>query len=255
VATERPVPVHVGDTVTLRGQAFEVLEPPRRNVFVLRSRSGRRVLLRGGDTNHNGVFGAQLQGALVVPGDPEASYLIRRLIDPAAGPVMPRANCCGWTKEALRATYCWIAGLTRDGGNALDPIDYDRCPPGPEEAIAYPTPGPRCATAGMCPVQPSIERGGKPTWSAVFALLSSRCGGRECHGAGTPNELRVATEATARATLAAFVTPGAPARSELYRRITPNLADASALQRMPLSGKPLTLSERELVRAFIAASE
>ena len=53
--------------------------------------------------------------------------------------------------------------------------------------------------------------------------------------------------------LAAFVVPGDPARSELYRRITPDLAEASAVELMPLQRKPLTLRERELVRAFIAA--
>ena len=253
--TERPVPAHVGDTVTVAGQPFEVMQPPRRKVFVLRSRSGQVVAPRGGDSNRNGVFGASLQGALVAPGDPLGSYLIRRLVDPAAGPVMPRANCCGWTKETLRATWCWIAGLDRDGSNALEPIDYERCPPGPEEAIAYPKPGRGCATSGMCPVQPKIERGETPTWDAVYGLLSSRCGGRECHGAGAPNELDVATEAAARETLTPFITAGAPARSELYRRVTPNLADASGLERMPLGADPLTLAERELIRAYIASRD
>jgi hypothetical protein len=85
----------------------------------------------------------------------------------------------------------------------------------------------------------------------VYGLLASRCGDRECHGPGASNGLALAGDAQARESLAAFVVPGDPARSELYRRITPDLAEASAVDLMPLQRKPLSLRERELVRAFI----
>src|SRR5262249_37653453 len=51
-----------------------------------------------GDANRNGVFGASLGGRLIKPGDPEKSYLFKRLYDAEAGPLMPLANCCSWTK-------------------------------------------------------------------------------------------------------------------------------------------------------------
>jgi hypothetical protein len=207
--------------------------------------------LRRGDPNDNGVFGGELEGALVLPGAPDKSYLMRRLVDPSAGPLMPRANCCSWTKEALRAMHCWIAGLSPDGGNALDPIDYANCPEGPREAVAYPEPGPECLTAGMCPVAPSIELGEPATWARAYALLASRCGDASCHGTAT-HGLDLGTEARARTSLADYVVPGDPARSVLYRRITPDLAQASGFELMPMHTPPLELSERELIRAYIS---
>ena len=76
-----------------------------------------------GDPNRNGTFGRALGGRLIAPGRPERSYLLKRLTDPSAGPIMPRANCCYWTKDSLRAVYCWIAGMRPDGSNATGPID------------------------------------------------------------------------------------------------------------------------------------
>jgi hypothetical protein len=276
IQTERPLPVRVGDLLAVRrrdGEALrdvvqlKVVRPARerpqgRNVIVaqpeytteaqeLAADYGEGERLREGDPNHNGVLGAALAGGLVVPGDPERSYLMRRLVDPSAGPLMPRANCCTWTKQSLRATWCWIAGLEPDGSNALDPIDYASCPAGPEEAVVYPQPGPSCATSGRCPVTARVELEGGATWDAVYGVLASRCGDRNCHGPGASNGLQLT--ANAQQSLAAFVVPGDPARSELYRRITPDLAEASAVELMPLHRKPLTLRERELVRAFIAA--
>jgi hypothetical protein len=273
IETERPLPVHIDDAIVVERREgerttdlarFQVVAPARarpekRNVIVVRPHyepSGAEDpvaygSLREGDPNHNGVLGAALAGGLVVPGDPERSYLMRRLVDPSAGPLMPRANCCTWTKASLRATWCWIAGLEPDGSNALAPIDYEHCPAGPEEAVAYPQPGPSCATSGRCPVTARVELEGGATWDAVYGLLASRCGDRDCHGPGAGNGLQFTSNA--KQSVAVFVVPGDPSRSELYRRITPDLAEASAVELMPLQRKPLTLRERELVRAFIAA--
>lgn len=212
---------------------------------------GLAGLARVGDPNRNGVFGAGLSGGLVVPGHPERSYLMRRLVDPAAGPLMPRANCCTWTKQSLRALHCWIAGLSPDGSNALEPIDYEHCPPGPEEDVAYPQPGPSCTTSGMCPVMPRVEVEGAADWDSVYGLLNSRCGGAQCHGTSAYG-LDLSTAAAAKETMAAYVVDGAPARSELYLRITPHLARAAALEIMPKKAEPLPLAERELVRAWIS---
>jgi len=212
---------------------------------------GLAGVAREGDPNGNGVYGAGLGGGLVVPGHPERSYLMRRLIDPAAGPLMPRANCCTWTKQSLRALHCWIAGLSPDGSNALEPIDYEHCPPGPEEDVAYPTPGPSCTTSGMCPVMPRVEVEGAADWDAVYGLLNARCGGAQCHGTSAYG-LDLSTAAAAKETIGEYVVDGTPARSELYQRITPHLARATALEIMPKKAEPLPLAERELVRAWIA---
>ncbi len=104
------------------------------------------------DSNGNGVEGGALGKALIVPGHPEDSYLIRRLTDPSFGTLMPLANCCHWSKESLRALWCWIAGLDPDGSNAREPIDYATCPDGPVESVVYPEPGPECEQSGLCPV-------------------------------------------------------------------------------------------------------
>jgi hypothetical protein len=274
---DRPLPVRVGDVVEVRRvedgevrdvQALRVVaprgpRPQRPNVVPVQVAERDDVAvpygfgrpLREGDPNQNGVLGARLSGGLVVPGVPERSYLMRRLVDPSAGPLMPRANCCTWTKASLRAMWCWIAGLEPDGSNALDPIDYERCPDGPEEAVAYPKPGPSCATSGRCPVKARVELDGGATWEAVYGLLASRCGDRDCHGPGTSNGLTLAGDTQARQSVAALVVPGEPARSELYRRIVPDLAEASAVELMPLHGEKLTLRERELVRAFIGGMQ
>jgi hypothetical protein len=214
---------------------------------------GSRRRFTVGDANGNGVFGHQLGGGLVVPGAPERSYLLRRLVDPAAGPLMPRANCCTWTKASLRALHCWIAGLDPDGSNALEPIDYSSCPPGPEEDVEYPAPGPNCSTSGMCPVTPRVDATKEATWAVVFGLLSSRCGGPACHGTGA-NGLDVANEARARKSLETYVVPGDPIRSDLYRRVTPELARDWGVEPMPKGAPALTLRERELIRSWIAAS-
>ncbi|MCS6915492.1 MAG: hypothetical protein RMK29_14730 [Myxococcales bacterium] len=109
--------------------------------------------IRLGDANGNGRFGADLGGRLVRPGAPERSYLMVRLVDPTAGPLMPTANCCAFGLAAVRALWCWIAGLEPSGTGALRPIPYERCPPLPRAAqgLRYPEPGPGCETRGPCP--------------------------------------------------------------------------------------------------------
>ena len=93
---------------------------------------------------------------------------------------MPRANCCFWSKAALRALWCWVEGLDEDGGDALEPIDYDRCGPGPDVALLYPEPGPACETSGLCPVE--IDETGGTGFSALYAdVLVMRCSGGACH--------------------------------------------------------------------------
>src|SRR5262249_47736281 len=81
--------------------------------------------LRVGDPNGNGVGGARTTPmTLIAAGDPDRSYLLRRLTDPAFGELMPR-QCRAWNDAANRALACWIAGLANAG--AFDRIDYASC--------------------------------------------------------------------------------------------------------------------------------
>ena len=83
----------------------------------------------GGDANQNGVYGADdpsvIAGALVVPGDLEASYLWGRITGTVPGTRMPLANG-PVTNPQYVALACWIEGLTA-GATATDEIDYDAC--------------------------------------------------------------------------------------------------------------------------------
>jgi hypothetical protein len=203
------------------------------------------------DPNENGVYGADLGGALIVPGRPDRSYLLVRLTDPSAGPLMPRANCCTWTKTSLRALYCWVAGLRPDGKNALDPIDYDRCPPGPVEDVVYPEPGVACETSGMCPVQPRAQAS-DATWTAVYRnVLAARCGGSACHTEQAASDLDLRTEAAAYKSVTEHLVPNSPAKSEIFIRVSPDLCREPGCTPMPLRKPALDAPARDLLRRWI----
>lgn len=210
-----------------------------------------------GDPNHNGVFGGDLGGGLIVPGRPDRSYILTRLTDPSAGPLMPRANCCAWSKASLRALYCWIAGLEPNGDNALAPINYASCPSGPVEDVAYPEPGPSCETSGMCPVMPRSSSTSGPSgerplgdWSLVWKkVLQPRCAG--CHGDANRAELDLKNEALAFRAVTNHVVPKQPDKSELYIRVSPDLCKAPSCTLMPMKGPPLDPDARTLIRRWI----
>jgi hypothetical protein len=207
-----------------------------------------------GDPNRDGVFGRDLGAALIVPGAPERSYLMRRLMDPTFGTLMPLANCCFWTRDALRATWCWIAGLDEDGGNALEPIDYAACPPMPPEydRLVYPEQGPMCETSGMCPVR-AVDPTEEPSFGAVIGLVRASCAGAACH-VGGPADLRFRIpmdDAAAYDAILAQVVPGDPMASPLYRRISPDLCMLPDCAPMPLGRPPLAERDRAIVRAWI----
>jgi hypothetical protein len=207
-----------------------------------------------GDPNRNGVYGATLGGKLIKPGHPEKSYLFTRLTDPEAGPVMPRANCCYWTKDALRAMFCWVAGLKEDGSNALDPIDWASCPNGPIENIEYPEPGPSCETSGLCPVRVKKDVPKDATFSNVYAILSESCGGNACHVDSAAAGLDFQSEDAAYRDLQENlrVVPRDPDSSKLYVRVSPDRCMAPDCTLMPRGRPPLDDARRKLIRDWIA---
>lgn len=88
-----------------------------------------------GDANRNGVFGAQSAepARLLVPGDPEASYLVARLRgemygEPIPGSRMPLANRPLTIAEML-GLFCLVEGFPDGGGDEFltAPIDYKNC--------------------------------------------------------------------------------------------------------------------------------
>lgn len=212
-----------------------------------------------GDPNRNGLYGRLLGNALVVPGHPEKSYLMRRLVDPSAGPIMPLANCCFWSKQSLRALWCWIAGLNADGSNARDPIDYRVCPDGPTENVVYPTPGPMCESAGLCPIRATNAIPSDPTWANVYQnILVPRCGGVGCHrGGDTAGNLDLGSENTAysqlTAAMPARVVAGNPNMSMLYQRLTQMCGASGACRRMPLGQPSLPVNETDVIARWIQA--
>lgn len=207
--------------------------------------------VRVGDPNRNGTFGAALGGRLIKPGDPKRSYLLHRLTDPAAGPLMPRANCCGWSLAAVRALWCWVDGLREDGRNAMAPIDYDACSSSPDVHLLYPELGPGCQTAGSCPVRVDLDDAAR--FPALYAnVLSVRCAGDTCHDRGEVAGVDLSTEERAFTTLRTKVVSGDPEASILYRRLSPAFCSGDCTP-MPLGRPLLPEDERELVRAWIAA--
>lgn len=84
----------------------------------------------GGDTNQNGIYGAdapETSGVLVWPGSLEKSYLWGRITGTVPGSRMPLANQPLSNAEYV-AIGCWIEGLDPDGEpSAVDAIDYDSC--------------------------------------------------------------------------------------------------------------------------------
>lgn len=214
------------------------------------SGTGRPDRLQFGDANRDGTFGAELGGRLIKPGDPERSYLLRRLTDPTSGPLMPRANCCAWTRASLRALWCWVDGLAPDGANAGDAIDYDRCRPSPAVELLYPEPGPMCEAQGRCPVQAGGGTGDATFASIYGEILTARCAGAGCHDTGDPGGVDLRSRDAAFATLSARVVPRDPEASVLWNRLEPARCQG-ACKTMPLDRPALTADERARIRQWI----
>jgi hypothetical protein len=218
--------------------------------FFQESGTARPDRLHFGDPNRNHAFGADLGARLVKPGDPEKSYLLRRLVDPTMGPLMPRANCCSWTKASLRALWCWVDGLAPDGSNALEPIDYDTCRASPPVDLLYPEPGEMCEAQGLCPVQAGGGTGDATFASIYSEVLTRRCAGDGCHDTGAPGGVDLRTATAAFETLSARVVPGDPDASPAYRRLDPALCTGTC-KVMPLDRPALAAAELARLRQRI----
>ena len=212
---------------------------------------GATETVRVGDPNRNGTFGAELGGKLIKPGDPQRSYLLRRLTDPTSGPLMPRANCCYWTKPALRALWCWVAGLEANGSNALAKIDYDNCPASPAVELGYPEPVEGCETAGMCPPV-ALSGTGDATFRSIYAeILVPKCGGMGCHDQEPfGGDINMSDELSAFDTLAPKLVPGNPDDSTMVQKLRPETCMAPC-STMPLDRALLPDADVARIRQWI----
>jgi hypothetical protein len=203
--------------------------------------------LHVGDPNRNGVEGAVAVGMpLVRAGDPDGSYMMRRLTDDTYGELMPR-QCRTWDDRGNQALACWIAGLRLDEAgavlNAYDAIDYDAC--------LYDATG-----LGKCaPV-------GGEGFAAVEAIFTRSCAGTGCHvGEDEPAGGLDLSPGRAYAQLVDVpsvvvgdrmrVAPGAPDASYLLCKLSAD-CDARRGGRMPLDGQPLGDADMATITTWIA---
>lgn len=204
-----------------------------------------------GDPNMNGVYGARVGDpvAMIVPGDPETSYLVARvrgLMEGAEvpGTRMPLANQPLSTSEML-ALFCFIEGLPGGAPARLDgAIDFRDC--------SY------SADPSRLDLYTQTE---EVTWSGRIApLLEANCGG--CHDESTPSgDLPLVGSGAFSALMQASdgrpelerVEPGQPDASYLWLKLTnaPDI-EGSPMPTSPLTGwRPLPAAELDDLRAWI----
>ena len=196
-----------------------------------------------GDANRNGVFGSHEgePAQLLVPGDPESSYLIARLRgemhgEPIPGSRMPLANAPLNIAEML-GLFCLVEGFPDGGGDAFltSPIDYKNC------SFSADPEGLNLLGDGV-------------TWEArVRKILEFNCGG--CHvgddpqgglnlvGDGVYERLLGASEQIEGMNL---IEPADPENSYLYLKlIGDDRIDGKVMPYNPLTGEGM-LDEAEL---------
>jgi hypothetical protein len=213
------------------------------------------------DPNGDGIFGADLGGALIKPGQPLESYLFLRVLAPLAVGAgqrltnvalpsgfeaqMPINNAQNWDgQNDVVALWCWISGMAPDGSNADGPIDYEHC-----DLSSMPA-----------PMRLDEEAS---TFGALYTqILQPVCSG--CHQRGTSEpttfylddpqasyDTLVGLRGSGPSETAAmpYVTPNDPAHSYLYLKVSgdPSIAGSP----MPLGGA-LDAAQLDAIRTWIA---
>ena len=174
----------------------------------------------------DGMLQGSRNGAVVEPGDPGKSELIRRLKGESQ-PRMPMTGPPFLSDSQVALFEAWVAGGLQAGDRA-------------EQVVR----------AGTVPPRPAA---GEPvTWVHVAPIFATRCA--RCHTDGglmgaAPEGYRLTSYEAALATVDRVrVVPGLPEASELLRRIR-----GQARPRMPLDGPPYLDSEEiRLVEAWVS---
>ncbi|WP_437635627.1 hypothetical protein [Sorangium sp. So ce854] len=213
-------------------RAFDLRRWPRR---------GADVIVADANGNGRGAEGAEL--LQLMPGRPERSFLVLRLLSDELGPRMPLVEG-GWSADATRALRCFVRGLPEgwqpDTRVADEPIVYEGCPADPVDA------GPVVSD-----------------YAAVRRIFDQRCASASCHGDGRASGLDLRAEALAQGEVIgapsrelpdrALIAPGAAEESYLVCKIDPDCAErAPGTALMPVGGE-LDARERAAIRAWIEA--
>jgi hypothetical protein len=209
----------------------------------------QRLLLemkvRPGDPNQDGVFGAQNDPyRMLLPGDPEHSYLLQRLQGKVPGSPMPLANQPLSSAEII-AIACWIESLA----DVAEPdpyieIDYDDCRTAKEFGAGDPESGHSLSAD----VQP---------------ILDANCATAGCHATFQPAAGLDLTRENARASMLeastqdpkrSRVEPGNPTNSYMIIKLTGNGASGVQMPR-GYDGKPGQLPDADIqvIRDWIVA--
>lgn len=220
--------------------------------------AGDELQVEQGDPNGDGVFGHELGGAIIKPGQPMDSYLLMRVLGPVdfgqnettsmtapatKEPQMPIANAQYWDADhAVVALWCWISALAADGSNAEEPIDYEGC--------------------DVESIPPIVKQGGEAsTYSSFYEdVLLPRCS--SCHKAGSEDTtlwfddpqltystlLGIVGTGPSETSEMPYITKNDPEKSFLFLKIR---GDASAGTRMPLDGEPLPESTIAAIQKWI----
>ena len=227
-----------GATVTL-----DLRTDPARQFFDISAYPVGPLQLHVGDPNGNGVQGALVAAMpLITAGDPERSYLLRRLIDASYGELMPR-QCRTWDDRANRALACWIAGLAPDASNAYAPIDYAAC---------------TVVVDGLGKCETTAETG----YAGVEKIFTRACAGTGCHineaapagklDLGEGRAYAQLVDVASSAGRSPRVTRGDPDASYLWCKLAGSCAERMGA-RMPLDAPPLSDVDLETIRTWIAA--
>jgi len=175
------------------------------------------------------LFDETREERIVVPGDPGASALLRRVSRPAGHDERMPPDGPTVSEEQIAGIRAWIAA------GAPWPADVGS----PETPPAPPPEPPAPVSIELRELAEVLMR------AAVDPALAARC--ERCHGAETQKGgFRVDDAASLRARLE----PGVPAKSEILRRV---MLPASHEDHMPKEGPALTPVEGEALRAWIAA--
>jgi hypothetical protein len=189
--------------------------------------------------SYEGILKGSTRRKVVVPGDPEASEILRRLRG-TSEPRMPLDGPPYLSEEEIARFEAWIAAGARRGEEETPVPKKDQ-----EGNVEGSEPARTGAPADGPPVRP-----GEVRYPEVERILKPSC--VVCHTRSglrgeAPEGLRLGTLSDILASgERAVVVPGNPLASELYRKIT-----GMSRPPMPLEGPPLSTEEVSLVRRWI----